>query len=161
MPCWWGRVNRTNPNGRGTQNYLFALQDRKIKTQTFAASGNPAPDPITLADLVNVESDPFANANSEAALLSAQLALGQSRGWYLPLDLSEKSVSAPTLISGIAYFTTFSSCQSREHGCMFRGGRGFSVRTVTAGGDAVVAVQPGFPTARYAPDSCAAARGES
>ena len=120
-----GSGDRTNPNGRGTQNYLFALQDRKIRTQTFGASGNPAPAPITLADLLNVESDPFANANSETALLSAQLALGQSRGWYLPLDLSEKSVSAPTLISGIAYFTTFRPASIESTDACLEAGEGF------------------------------------
>ena len=120
-----GSGNRTRPNGEGTQNYLFALQDRNIKTQTFGASDNPAPSPIRLNDLYSVAGDPFGNAEDNDALLSAQLSLGARRGWYVPLAATEKALSSPTLIAGKAYFTTFVPGNLEDVDACVTAGEGF------------------------------------
>ena len=120
-----GSGDRTQPNGEGTQNYLFALQDRSIKTQTFDEDDNPAPAPIRVADLYSVAGDPFSSAADDDALLTAQLNLGERRGWYVPLAAKEKSLSAPTLIAGQAYFTTFVPGNLEEAEACVTAGEGF------------------------------------
>ena len=120
-----GSGDRTRPKGEGTQNYLFALQDRSIKTQTFDVSDNPPPPPIRAEDLYSVAGDPFSEASDEDALLTAQLALGERRGWYVPLAPSEKALSAPTLIAGQAYFTTFVPGNLDEAVACVTAGEGF------------------------------------
>ncbi|MBY5981577.1 pilus assembly protein [Ferrimonas balearica] len=102
-----GSGNRAHPNGTGTQNYLFALQDRNIRTQTFGTERNPSPEPIRISNLYSVSGDPFGSADGEEALLAEQLALGQKLGWYFPLAPSEKALSAPLVVSGVAYYTTY------------------------------------------------------
>ena len=120
-----GSGDRTQPNGEGTQNYLFALQDRSIKTQTFDEDDNPAPAPIRVGDLYSVAGDPFSSAADDDALLTAQLNLGERRGWYVPLAAKEKSLSAPTLIAGQAYFTTFVPGNLEEAEACVTAGQGF------------------------------------
>ena len=120
-----GSGDRTQPNGEGTQNYLFALQDRAIKTQTFDAIDNPAPAPIRVGDLYSVAGDPFSSAADDDALLSAQLSLGQRRGWYVPLAAKEKALSAPTLIAGQVYFTTFVPGNLEQAEACVTAGEGF------------------------------------
>ena len=120
-----GSGDRTRPNGEGTQNYLFALQDRSIKTQTFDASDNPAPAPVRLGDLYNIAGDPFSSAADQDELLTAQLGLGERRGWYVPLAAKEKALSAPTLIAGQAYFTTFVPGNLDEAEACVTAGEGF------------------------------------
>ena len=120
-----GSGDRTQPNGEGTQNYLFALQDRSIKTQTFDEGGNPPPAPIRMSDLYSVAGDPFSSAADDDALLAAQLNLGERRGWYVPLAAKEKSLSAPTLIAGQAYFTTFVPGNLEEAEACVTAGEGF------------------------------------
>ena len=120
-----GSGDRTQPNGEGTQNYLFALQDRSIKTQTFDEDDNPAPAPIRVTNLYSVAGDPFSSAADDDALLTAQLDLGERRGWYVPLAAKEKSLSAPTLIAGQAYFTTFVPGNLEEAEACVTAGEGF------------------------------------
>jgi type IV pilus assembly protein PilY1 len=120
-----GSGDRTQPNGEGTQNYLFALQDRSIKTQTFDEGDNRAPAAIRMGDLYSVAGDPFSSAADDDALLTAQLGLGERRGWYVPLAAKEKSLSAPTLIAGQAYFTTFVPGNLEEAEACVTAGEGF------------------------------------
>ena len=120
-----GSGDRTQPNGDGTQNYLFALQDRSIRTQTFDEDDNPAPEPIRMGDLYNVSGDPFSNVANDDALLTAQFELGARRGWYVPLAAKEKALSAPTLIAGQAYFTTFVPGNLEETEACLTAGEGF------------------------------------
>jgi type IV pilus assembly protein PilY1 len=120
-----GSGDRTQPNGEGTQNYLFALQDRSIKTQTFDESDNPAPAPIRVGDLYSVAGDPFSIAADGDALLTAKLELGERRGWYVPLSAKEKALSAPTLIAGQVYFTTFVPGNLEQAEACVTAGEGF------------------------------------
>ncbi|WP_051202234.1 PilC/PilY family type IV pilus protein [Ferrimonas senticii] len=97
-----GSGNRAHPNGQDTEDHLYVLQDRHIDTQHWHA-GNPFPKPLTVADLHNV-------ATTLPEQLQPTLDLqrfSQQRGWYYPLAVGEKSLSAPVLINGIAYFSTY------------------------------------------------------
>ncbi|GAA4874051.1 pilus assembly protein [Ferrimonas pelagia] len=117
-----GSGNRAHPNGAGTADMLFVLQDRRIKTQTFGTSDNPAPEPITLANLYSVNDDPIGSVSDDEAKLAEQLKLGEKLGWSYSLAAKEKALSAPVVIAGMAYFTTFTPGNlSAAQGCVAEG----------------------------------------
>ncbi|MBW3165218.1 type IV pilin biogenesis protein [Ferrimonas balearica] len=120
-----GSGNRAHPNASGTQDYLFALQDRNIQTQTFGTTENPAPTPITPGNLYSVSGDPFGSASSDSERLNQQLALGQKLGWYYPLAPSEKALSAPVVVAGVAYYATFLPGTVAEANSCVAAGEGF------------------------------------
>ncbi|WP_051202239.1 pilus assembly protein [Ferrimonas senticii] len=139
-----GSGNRAHPNAAGTDNHLYMLQDRYVLTQTFGTDDNPAPDPITIANLYDIGSDPFANASTADEQLAAELALGAKLGWFYPLAATEKSLAAPVVIAGSAYFTSFipgdtsgggSSCVSAGDGKLYQFTlqQGISTRVVSLG----------------------------
>jgi type IV pilus assembly protein PilY1 len=102
-----GSGNRASPNDGVTQDYLFLLRDIHIRTQYYGAAGVTPPPPIRLTDLFDATGalpDEIEKADSR---LASQLTLSAAKGWYLPLRATEKALAAPTLISGVAYFTTF------------------------------------------------------
>lgn len=102
-----GSGNRASPNDGVTQDYLFLLRDIHIRTQYYGAAGVTPPPPIRLTDLFDATGalpDKIETADSR---LASQLTLSAAKGWYLPLRATEKALAAPTLISGVAYFTTF------------------------------------------------------
>ena len=102
-----GSGNRASPNDGVTQDYLFLLRDIHIRTQYYGAAGVTPPPPIRLTDLFDATGalpDEIETADSR---LASQLTLSAAKGWYLPLRATEKALAAPTLISGVAYFTTF------------------------------------------------------
>ncbi|MBT5487939.1 MAG: hypothetical protein HOK02_00835 [Halieaceae bacterium] len=57
--------------------------------------------------------------------LASQLTLSAAKGWYLPLRSTEKALSAPTLISGVAYFTTFLPGELASTNTCVAAGQGF------------------------------------
>ena len=102
-----GSGNRASPNDGVTQDYLFLLRDIHIRTQYYGAAGVTPPPAIRLTDLFDATGalpDEIETADSR---LASQLTLSAAKGWYLPLRATEKALAAPTLISGVAYFTTF------------------------------------------------------
>ncbi|WP_298442539.1 PilC/PilY family type IV pilus protein [uncultured Ferrimonas sp.] len=116
-----GSGNRAHPNGSGTSDYLFALQDRQINTQHWTTA-NLYPEAITTSNLYSVAGDPFGNIGDDADKLSKELALGAKLGWYYPLDSKEKSLSAPLIVAGTAYFTTFTPGDvSNSNSCVAAG----------------------------------------
>ena len=102
-----GSGNRASPNGGATQDYLFVLRDVHIRTQYYGAAGIPPPPPILLTDLFDATGALPGEIETADSRLASQLSLSAAKGWHLPLRPTEKALSAPTLISGVAYFTTF------------------------------------------------------
>jgi len=120
-----GSGNRASPNGAATEDYLFLLRDADIRTQYYGAAGVPPPPPILLSDLVDATGALPGEIETAESRLASQLTLSAAKGWYLPLRPTEKALSAPTLISGVAYFTTFLPGELASTNTCVAAGQGF------------------------------------
>ena len=120
-----GSGNRASPNGGATQDYLFLLRDADIRTQYYGAAGVPPPPPILLSDLFDATGALPGEIETADSRLASQLTLSAAKGWYLPLRPTEKALSAPTLISGVAYFTTFLPGELASTNTCVAAGQGF------------------------------------
>lgn len=101
-----GSGNRAKPTSLETNDQLFMIRDENTVTQSFI--GN-APDHITQADLMNVNSDPFGKVLDKVdEFVKLEVELAQFKGWYYNLQSAgEKSLAASTVIGGVAYFTSY------------------------------------------------------
>ena len=120
-----GSGNRSNPNGAGTADELFMIRDENTVTQSFT---DKEPAAIKPANLMDMNDDPFESALSNKAgfiELEAELG-GKFGGWRYRLAAGEKSLAAPTVVGGVAYFTSFTPTleSSIKNQCSLSGGGG-------------------------------------
>jgi type IV pilus assembly protein PilY1 len=120
-----GSGNRASPNGGTTQDALFLLRDADIRTQYYGAAGVPPPPPIILSELFDATSALPGEIETAQSRLASQLTLSAAKGWFLPLRPTEKALSAPTLINGVAYFTTFLPGELASTNTCVAAGQGF------------------------------------
>ena len=103
-----GTGNRAHPSNTDVSDRVYALRDKftdtmpDTNTDNLADSGYPqAGGPITNADLVDVST----------TVLDNSAATKGSMGWYFDFDTQgtdgEKVLSAPTVIAGNVFFTTY------------------------------------------------------
>ncbi|NRB25267.1 PilC/PilY family type IV pilus protein [Shewanella sp.] len=94
-----GTGNRSHPTGLETDDKFFVLQDRNVATRV--AADDPVPAAIDLSKLYDVTSAaPVTGADN--------ITFGSKKGWNYDFTASgEKSLTAPLIIDGIVYFTSF------------------------------------------------------
>jgi len=103
-----GTGNRAHPSNTDVSDRVYALRDKftdtmpDSNTDNLADSGYPqASGPITNTDLVDVST----------TVLNNTAATKGSMGWYFDFDTQgtdgEKVLSAPTVIAGNVFFTTY------------------------------------------------------
>ncbi len=129
-----GSGHRPNPLGTNIQDRLYALRDRAINGlidsngDGEAEMDDPVDPPnyqfftLTHDYLYDATANLIQDGDTDekaAALVSLQ----GTYGWYIDLErLGEKNLSAPLVVQGVAYFTTFvppttdadSGCQTTE-----------------------------------------------
>jgi type IV pilus assembly protein PilY1 len=121
-----GSGNRPKPTLTTVQDQLYMIRD--INTVTMSFIGDDIPETITPSDLMNVNSDPFANALDDIEQFTEEeVKLSKKSGWYYDLPRSgEKSLAAATVVGGVAYFTSFTpaSADATINQCSLSGGSG-------------------------------------
>lgn len=121
-----GSGNRSNPVGTITLDQLYMLRDTNTLTKSFKSSD--IPETITVAGLMNVNSDPFGNALGDIdTFTEKEIELSSENGWYYDLPASgEKSLAAATVVGGVAYFTSYTPASATEtvNQCSLTGGSG-------------------------------------
>jgi type IV pilus assembly protein PilY1 len=101
-----GSGDVTNPIGTDTADKFFMIKDENVVTQTF--DSNNAPDVLSIANLKDYTLNPFKGLTGDA-LLKEQLDASSKAGWYISFDedSGEKSTASAAVISGVAYFNSF------------------------------------------------------
>ena len=121
-----GSGNRPKPTLTGIQDQLYMIRDINTVTRSFQGSDIPAV--ITPNDLMNVTNDPFASSLDDIdKFTKEEITLSKASGWYYDLPRSgEKSLAAPTIVGGVAYFTSFTpaSEDATRNQCSLSGGSG-------------------------------------
>ncbi|GGI68889.1 pilus assembly protein [Shewanella gelidii] len=96
-----GSGNRPTPSAKDINDMFFVIQDRNVITKTFGTTDDPIPSTIQLGNLYDVTST---YPDNEAE----NIAFGQKRGWYYNFtNEGEKSLSAPLIVAGKVYFTSY------------------------------------------------------
>ncbi|TLX51008.1 pilin biogenesis protein [Pseudoalteromonas ruthenica] len=120
-----GSGNRPEPLATSVSDMLFMIRDENVITQSFKEN---IPAPVTFGDLMNVNDDKFAaKLDDVEGFMELEYELGNSfDGWYYSLGVGEKSLAAPTVVGGVAYFSSFipGSEDSTENQCSLGGGEG-------------------------------------
>lgn len=146
-----GSGNRPSPLNTITQDQLFMLRDENTVTKSF--QGDDIPEPIKMADLMQVQNEPFYKVNSKQEFYEQEAILGEKKGWRYKLRAGEKSLSQATVVGGIAYFTTFMpATSSNENQCSLSGGSG-SLYALHMHYGARVFEKLRYDTARDVPDT--------
>ncbi|NOU50638.1 pilin biogenesis protein [Pseudoalteromonas sp. JBTF-M23] len=100
-----GSGNRSRPTLNGVRDYLFMIRDENTVTQSFQSN---VPEPIKINNLMDISNDPFAAKLSDLeGFTDVEVTLGSFHGWKYALSANEKSLAAPTVVGGVAYFTSF------------------------------------------------------
>jgi len=107
-----GSGDRSTPSGTDTDDKFFMIKDENIITQSFVegavAPALDIPASITLSDLVDFTSNPYANLSTPQAIKAQDLIVSASSGWFYNYELAgEKSTAGAFALNGIAYFTSF------------------------------------------------------
>lgn len=115
-----GSGSRPHPLFSGTQDMLFVLRDMNTVTQQFSVDDTP--EVITLSDLYKVtDVEPRTVEQFE----QLQKDMTATKGWYYELADAEKSLSAATVLGGVAYFTSYiPTVEAAEDACQLSGGDG-------------------------------------
>jgi type IV pilus assembly protein PilY1 len=100
---------------RGYQMLFFGTGDREhpkeptVVNRLYAVKDQNLPGILTEANLYDVTSDEYqAAGTTEERKAEIIAALASSSGWFIRLEnQGEKCLSAATVLSGVAYFTTF------------------------------------------------------
>ncbi|CCQ09608.1 Type IV fimbrial biogenesis protein PilY1 [Pseudoalteromonas luteoviolacea B = ATCC 29581] len=117
-----GSGNRSHPNWTSTSDYLFVIRDENTITQSFTTN---APQTVVLSDLMDMNSDPFKQVlNNYEDFVEVEADLGGFKGWKYKLSTGEKSLAAPSVAGGIAYFTSFTPADLTSNQCSLSGGKG-------------------------------------
>ncbi|WP_371377894.1 pilus assembly protein [Thalassotalea aquiviva] len=103
-----GSGDRTNPQATDNQDRLFMFKDPNVITKSYL--GDDRPSPIVMDDLYDYTDNPYGQTFTDLADKEAlDIAVSASSGWYVDLvGTGEKSLAAPTVVAGVAYYTTFS-----------------------------------------------------
>jgi len=107
-----GSGDRSTPSATDTDDKFFMIKDENIITQSFvegaAAPALGIPAPITLSELVDFTSDPYANLSTPQAIKAQDLIVSASSGWFYNYELAgEKSTAGASVTNGVAHFTSF------------------------------------------------------
>lgn len=95
-----GSGSRPHPSSTEVNDMFFTLQDRNVVTKSF--TGSNVPPVITKADLYDISSAPPVSE-------SDNLSFGKKFGWFYDFSsLGEKSLTAPLIVQGKVYFTSYS-----------------------------------------------------
>ena len=117
-----GSGNRAKPTDSSVNDYLFMVRDINTKTQSFVSD---IPEPILISDLMEMKTDPFGTAASSLEdFVELEVELAQFKGWKYRLSTGEKSLSASTVVGGVAYFTSFTPADQTTQQCTLTGGKG-------------------------------------
>ena len=115
-----GSGSRPHPLSSTTQDMLFVLRDMNTITQQFTVDNTP--DVITISDLYKVTDVEPRTAEQFEQL---QKDMTATKGWYYELATSEKSLSAASVLGGVAYFTSYiPAAEVTEESCSLAGGDG-------------------------------------
>ena len=121
-----GSGNRSKPTATVVNDQLYMIRD--INTVTKPFTGTDIPATITVADLMNVNEDPFGNALDDInEFTKKEIELSRESGWYYDLPANgEKSLAAATVVGGVAYFTSYTPASATEtvNQCSLSGGSG-------------------------------------
>lgn len=133
-----GSGDVTNPLGTDTEDKFFMIKDEFIVTQTMTVALTP--DVIIKDDLKDYTDNPFQGLAGDA-LQTEQLLASAKSGWYIDFELGgEKSMSSAAVISGVAYFNSFTPAAPPESG---------EVCSAEDGGAALYAVDLALGTTIY------------
>ncbi|MEN8219379.1 MAG: hypothetical protein ABFS56_24095 [Pseudomonadota bacterium] len=114
-----GSGHRPNPLGTDIQDRLYALRDRAIKGLIDVDGDGEAemdePSDLPSYQFFTLSHDYLFDATAnliqdgdDTEKAAALASLQDNYGWYIDLDRSgEKNLSAPLVVLGVAYFTTF------------------------------------------------------
>jgi len=109
-----GSGDVTNPLGTDTEDKFFMIKDELIVTQTMTEALTP--DVVLIDDLKDYTDNPFQDLEGDA-LQAEQLLASTKSGWYIDFELSgEKSMASAAVISGVAYFNSFTPAAPPETG---------------------------------------------
>jgi type IV pilus assembly protein PilY1 len=99
------------------------IRDESTITKSF---NDEFPTSIKIDDLLSINSDPFGNALSdEDTFRDVELSYSTFKGWKYSLTTGEKSLSKPSVVGGVAYFSTFTAAdESNDNKCSLSGGGG-------------------------------------
>ncbi|MDO6617544.1 pilus assembly protein [Shewanella sp. 6_MG-2023] len=97
-----GSGHRPHPLDKTRSDKFFVLQDRNIVTKSFTGTaGSEIPETLEIEGLYDVTSTPPESEDEN-------IAFGVKRGWYYSFSASgEKSLSAPSIIQGKVFFTSY------------------------------------------------------
>lgn len=119
-----GSGDRSKPASADTQDYLFLIRDPNIFTTSMDSEN--IPDTVTISDLYDYTNNPYESTSDVDAL---DLKVSEKQGWYMELsDTGEKSLSAPTAIAGVGYYTTFEPADDNAESiaqCKLNTGEGY------------------------------------
>jgi len=114
-----GSGSRPHPLYGDSKDALFMLRDMNSVSQLFTVDSAPAT--ITKADLVQITDPTMPSTIEEFEEIGKEMT--GKKGWYYELEPAEKSLSAATIISGIAYFTSYvPNAEFDENSCSLSGG---------------------------------------
>ncbi|WP_105258943.1 pilus assembly protein [Pseudoalteromonas sp. T1lg88] len=119
-----GSGNRSHPLETKESNYLYMLRDMNTQTKTFDVTNKP--DPLTMGDLKDVSNLPFDGVDPTSdAFIALEEELGNYDGWMYKLKATEKSLAKPSVLFGVAYFTSFTPSENNNIAqCVLDGGQG-------------------------------------
>jgi len=108
-----GSGHRPNPLGTDVQDRLYVIRDRAINGLVDANNDGVADaSPLTHSDLYDA-TDNLIQDGTTADKIVARIVLKGKQGWYIDLEgTGEKSLSAPTVVQGVGYFTTYTPATS-------------------------------------------------
>jgi type IV pilus assembly protein PilY1 len=102
------------------------IKDPEIITRSFGYNDHEIPATIKISDLYDFTDNPYGNLTSSQAKESLDIAVSKKSGWYVNyVGGGEKSVSTATVVSGVAYFNSFTPADnSNTNQCSLSAGVG-------------------------------------
>ena len=121
-----GSGNRSHPLETVESNFLYMLRDTNTTTKSFTDALDNVPTTLTTLDLMNISASPFEDVESSSdAFIELEKEMSSFQGWYYSLSPTEKSLAKPTVLFGVAYFTSFTPREENDlENCVLAGGMG-------------------------------------
>ncbi|WP_105265316.1 pilus assembly protein [Pseudoalteromonas sp. T1lg76] len=121
-----GSGNRSHPLETTESNYLYMLRDMNTITESFTEALDNVPTTLTVLDLMDISDAPFEQVEPDTdAFVELEKEMGRYKGWYYALNATEKSLAKPTVLFGVAYFTSFTPREENDiANCVLAGGMG-------------------------------------
>ena len=119
-----GSGNRSHPLETKESNFLYMLRDMNTQTKTFDISNRPAT--LTAGDLKDISDLPFEGVDPESdEFTELEVEMGSYDGWMYKLKPTEKALAKPSVLFGVAYFTSFTPSEKNDLAqCVLDGGQG-------------------------------------